>query len=109
MSHPALLSLLYRLIINTAWEVYCDLQVLSNQNNYPANKRRLANVGLMLGRRRRQWLNIEPALAQRLVSLAGLHLRHLVDIGQSDLTVKHAVSLYNDMRSISLYNTMTTS
>ena len=33
----------------------------------PANTRRSANVGLMLGQRRRRWPNIKPTLAERLV------------------------------------------
>ena len=33
----------------------------------PANMKRSANVGTMLGQRRRRWANIVPSLAERLV------------------------------------------
>ena len=35
--------------------------------DYPANTRRLSNVGLMLGQRRRRWPNVKPALDKRFV------------------------------------------
>ena len=44
--------------------------------DFPANTRRSANVGTMLGQRRRRWSNIVPTLAERLV-FAGLLLRFL--------------------------------
>ena len=38
--------------------------------HFPANTIHSANVGLMLGQRRRRWPNIKPTLAERIV-LAG--------------------------------------
>ena len=49
--------------------------------NFSANMRRGANVGLLLGQRRRRWAGSKPTLAQRLM-FAGLLLsfsRFLLD------------------------------
>ena len=45
----------------------CVNVALENLIPYPANGRRLANVGLLLGQRRRRWPNSKPTLAQRLM------------------------------------------
>ena len=53
--------------------VECNATLPRNVKCPLDNERRLANVGAMLGQRRRRWANIVPTLAKRLV-LAGVYL-----------------------------------
>ena len=46
---------------------HCSSHWLMKCGHYPSNRIHWANVGLMLGQRRRRWPNIKPALAQCIV------------------------------------------
>ena len=48
---------------------------LLQPREFPSHTRRLPNVALMLGQRRRQWPNIETILGERLVFLGSLQTR----------------------------------
>ena len=44
---------------------------------YPAETRRLINVGLTLVHRLRRWTNVNPTLIQRLVSAGQFYTSHM--------------------------------
>ena len=54
------------LLFKSAVTAVCLLPAPYN-DLHPTNTARWANVGLMLGQRRRRWRNIKPTLAQRAV------------------------------------------
>ena len=57
-------NLQFQILIQLHWDTFSPA-------HFPANTRHWANVGLMLGQRRRRWTNIKPILVQCLV-FAGL-------------------------------------
>ena len=65
---------------------------------YPAGMRRWANVGLLLGQRRRQWANNKPTLAQHLMFAGYEHVEY--NVADGGPTLFHNWAMYRLMRVV---------
>ena len=72
--HPCYIAILHYIHVNRA--LLTQLPA-SNGKTLPAHTRRWRNVGLMLGKCRRRWANINPISGQRLVLLDYLYISKL--------------------------------
>ena len=74
----------------------------------PANTKRSANVGTMLGQRRRRWDNFVPTLAERFVFAGMVHTKIFFSVVRVDGLRKVSLSVTVDVAHQSYQTTQDT-